>query len=205
MKKKQIIFTIYLFAFSTSLSNACTIFSYAKGGEVFAAANEDDYTPFIRIWFNPRTKERYGSVCFGAPDMQVASAMNEYGLFFDFAAASFDPSKLKSKNPYSGFLMWDVLGKCRNVKEALEIITKYDYNSPSQVLLADAEGNSVLINPEGTIKKNGDFQINANCNLVNKKISCRRPELVKEMLSGSSENSALFLKKSWTKHIRKGN
>lgn len=173
---------------------ACTIFSCARAGEVLVAANEDDNTPFTRIWYNPATKDRYGSVCFGAPDMQVASAMNEYGLFFDYAAASYDINKLKLTNPFNGFLMWEVLGKCKNVKEALAIIKKYDYDNASQILIADKEGNSVLVNPKGVIEKTGDFQVNANCNMVNRKLSCRRPEIVNEFLAGSKQNSVEFLK-----------
>src|SRR5687767_5620789 len=119
--RKYIIILFFVLGFINNRAHACTIFSCARNGETLACANEDDYTPFTRIWFNPRTKERYGSVCFGAPDMQVASAINEYGLFFDFAAASYDMSKLTRKKPYRGFLLWEVLGKCKTVKEALVI------------------------------------------------------------------------------------
>lgn len=197
LKHKHIRYFFALFfclLFLSNEINACTIFSCARKGEVFAAANEDDYTPFTRIWFNPGTTDRYGSVCFGGPDMQVASAMNEHGLFFDFAAASYDISTLNQTNPYPGFLMWDVLGKCKTVKEALVIIRQYNYNSPSQVLLADAQGASVLINPKEIVEKTGDFQVNANCNLINGKLSCRRPEIVNEMLTSSKENNVDLLK-----------
>jgi Acyl-coenzyme A:6-aminopenicillanic acid acyl-transferase len=187
--QKKFCILIIIACFSTQVSNACTIFSCARKGKVFAAANEDDYTPFTRIWYNPPTPDRYGSVCFGAPDMQVAAAMNEYGLFFDAAAASYDLNKLNLKNPYKGFLLWEVLGKCKNVKEALEIIRKYDYYSSSQMLLADREGNSVLINPEGIIEKTGTFQVNANCNVINKKVECSRPAIVNEVLSNTSDIS----------------
>ena len=90
MKTSFYYYTLLLTLLIYNSANACTIFSCARNGEVFAAANEDDYTPFTRIWFNPATKERYGSVCFGAPDMQVASAVNEYGLFIDFAQAEYN-------------------------------------------------------------------------------------------------------------------
>lgn len=107
---KSTFYTLVTIAcFTTHLANACTIFSCARNGKVFAAANEDDYTPFTWVWYNPPTKDRYGSVCFGAPDMQVAAAMNEYGLFFDAAAASYDLNKLNQKNPYKGFLLWEVV------------------------------------------------------------------------------------------------
>ncbi len=205
MLRKRVFILIALIHVLIFSSNACTIFSCSRKGEVFAASNEDDYTPFTRVWYNPHTEDRYGSVCFGGPDMQVASAVNEYGLFFDFAAASYDVSKLKQKNPYQGFLMWDVLGKCKNVREALEIISKYDYNSPSQVLLADREGNSVLINPEGIVVKTGDFQVNANCNLIDGSVSCRRPELADSILFNSKENSVDLHRDILNKTHQEGN
>lgn len=194
MKKPFLLFLIGLLFLDPNLVQACTIFSCARAGEVLVAANEDDDTPFTRIWYNPATKDRYGSVCFGAPDMQAAAAMNEYGLFFDYAAASYDLTKFNFTRPYDGFLMWEVLGKCKTVKEALVIIQKYDYNNASQILIADKEGNSVLVNPKGVIQKTGDFQVNANCNILNGKLSCKRPEIVNAALSGSKENSVEFLK-----------
>ncbi|MBL7706797.1 MAG: hypothetical protein JNM21_14720 [Taibaiella sp.] len=194
MLKPFILLLISLLSIDPFEIKACTIFSCFRNGEVFVAANEDDNTPFTRIWYNPSTDERYGSICFGGPDMQVAAAMNEHGLFFDFAAASYDISKLKLDNPFQGFLMWEVLGKCKNVAEARAILNKYDYNSASQVLLADKEGNSILVNPKGIVEKEGDFQVNANCNMINGTLSCRRPEIVNEALLYSKENSVEFLK-----------
>lgn len=183
---------------------ACTIFSCSRGGETFVAANEDDVTPFTRIWYNPATKDRYGSVCFGAPDMQAAAAMNEYGLFYDFAAANYDLSKLNLKNPYKGDLMWEILGKCKTVKEAMVILKQYDYAISAKVLLADKEGNSIVITPGGIIEKKGDFQVNSNCNMINGKLSCRRPDIANEMLSGSKENNIDFLKNILDKTHQEG-
>lgn len=194
LKKHFLLFLIGLLFLDPNLVQACTIFSCARAGEVLVAANEDDDTPFTRIWYSPATKDRYGSVSFGAPDMQTAAAMNEHGLFFDYAAASYDLTKFNFTRPYDGVLMWEVLGKCKTVKEALAIIQQYDYNNASQILIADKEGNSVLVNPKGVIQKTGDFQVNANCNILNGKLSCKRPEIVNTALSGSKENSVEFLK-----------
>ncbi|MCL1673736.1 carcinine hydrolase/isopenicillin-N N-acyltransferase family protein [Elizabethkingia ursingii] len=206
MLKLRLVFLISFIFLNLIISTlkACTIFSCNRAGKVLVAANEDDNTPFTRIWYNPATKDRYGSICFGGPDMQVASAMNEHGLFFDFAAASYDLSKLNLNRPFNGFLMWEVLGKSKNVKEALEIIRKYDYNNASQILIADKEGNSVLVNPKGIIEKKGDFLVNANCNIINGKISCRRPEIVNESLSRSKKNTVDFLKEILNKTHQEG-
>ncbi|REC75608.1 hypothetical protein DRF60_15515 [Chryseobacterium elymi] len=194
---------IILLSYNNTLK-ACTIFSCSRGGESFVAANEDDVTPFTRIWYNPPTKDRYGSVCFGAPDMQAAAAMNEHGLFYDFAAANYDLSKLNLKNPYKGDLMWEILGKCKTVKEAMVILKKYDYAISAKALLADKEGNSIVITPGGIIEKNGDFQVNSNCNMINGKLSCRRPDIANEMLSSSKENNIDFLKNILDKTHQEG-
>lgn len=194
MRKPVLLFLASLILLNINWTKACTIFSCARAGEVLVAANEDDTTPFTRIWFNPATKDRYGSVCFGAPDMQVAAAMNEHGLFFDFAATGNPPSKIKPTHPFDGFLMWEVLGKCKNVKEALEMIKKYDDVNPSNILIADKEGNSVIVTSKGVVEKTGNFQVNANCNMMNGKLSCRRPEIANEALSNSKQNSVEFLK-----------
>jgi hypothetical protein len=199
---------LFIFISLTSLGinpvKACTIFSCSRSGETFVAANEDDMTPFTRIWYSPATKDRYGSVSFGAPDMQAAAAMNEYGLFYDFAAANYDLSKLNLKNPYTGDLMWEILGKCKTVKEAMVFLKKYDYAISAKALLADKEGNSIVITPGGIIEKIGDFQVNSNCNMINGKLSCRRPDIANEMLAASKENNVGFLKNILDKTHQEG-
>ncbi|WP_265131283.1 C45 family peptidase [Chryseobacterium oranimense] len=194
MQKKILLLLISLVSYNLNMVKACTIFSCSRVGETFVAANEDDMTPFTRIWYNPATNDRYGSVSFGAPDMQAAAAMNEYGLFYDFAAANYDLSKLTLKNPYNGDLMWEILGKCKTVKEAMVLLKKYDFAISAKALLADKEGNSIVITPGGIIEKTGDFQVNSNCNMINGKLSCRRPDLANEMLAGSKANNIDFLK-----------
>lgn len=178
---------------------ACTIVSCSLKGEVFAAANEDEYTPFSNIWFVPPAKGRYGSVSFGSADLMAQSAMNEYGLFFDFTAQSgIDPSKYSLKNIYPGDLFVEILGKCKNVKEVLEYFKKYDYSSSSQVLFADAEGNSVVMNAGIVVKKTGNFQINTNFNIANQpthNYRCKRYDLSEALLSSATEVSVPLLRK----------
>jgi len=184
MKKITTLAVIAIFIFFKP-SQACTVISCALKGEVFAAANEDDYMGFARMWFNPKTAERYGSVCFGLPDLQAQAAMNEHGLFYDFTAQNIDPAKYHPKNIYQGDLLFEILGKCKTVKEALVYLEKYDYAISSQVLIADALGNSIVINAGTKLPKSGDYQINTNFDISkvqNKTYSCRRYDISEEML-----------------------
>ncbi|WP_461139628.1 carcinine hydrolase/isopenicillin-N N-acyltransferase family protein [Spirosoma pomorum] len=175
----------------------CTIVSAAIKGEVFVASNEDDYTPFSRIWFNPATKGRYGSVCFGHNDLQAQAAVNEHGLFFDFTQQNIDPARFNIQNPYQGDLFMTILGQCKTVKEALAFLLTHPYARSSQALLADAQGNSVIINAGAQVEKQGNFQINTNfdvCNQTTGNYSCQRYDIANELLAQATELSVPFFK-----------
>ena len=184
MKTKLLLFII-LSMLGSQVAFACTVISCSLKGEVFAAANEDDYIGFARMWFNPPTAERYGSVCFGLPDLQAQAAMNEYGLFYDFTAQNIDPSKYHFKNTFKGDLFFELLGKCKTVNEALKFLEKYDYSNSAQVLIADAQGNSVIINAGIKVLKTGNYQINTNFDISKLKTgdySCRRYDISQDAL-----------------------
>jgi len=183
----------------TSSAFACTIVSCSRNGEVFAAANEDDYTSTLypRIWFNPATTERYGTVCFGFQDLSAQAIMNEYGLYVDFTAQySLDPSKFNLQHPYHGDLFFEILGKCKNVKEALAYLKTRDMAYPAQALLADARGNSVIINPTIKVMKEADYQVNTNFNIADLKkgISDRRYDIANNILAKKANVSVPYLK-----------
>lgn len=189
MKSLLIALLLHLYTSATS----CTIFSASMNGEVLAGGNEDYDNPFIRMWFNPPSKDRYGSVCFGFPDLQTQAAMNEHGLFFDFTAQEgIDPSKLKLKNPYYGDLFLEILGKCKNIDEVLNFLEKHDYAFSSQVLIADASGRSLIVNAETIVEKTGVYQISTNfniCRLKDGNFNCWRYELAQKELSTAKEIS----------------
>ena len=193
----------------TNLTYACTVISCAKHGEVFAAANEDDYTPFVRMWFNPATKSRFGSVCFGVSDLQIGAAMNEFGLFYDYTAQyGIDPWKYNQKNPYKGDLMFEILGKCKTVKEALVYLNKYDYAFPSQVMLADATGNSIIVNPSTKVVRTGSFQVSTNFNIADapaKNYNCRRFDIAQEMLNKADQVNEDLMKTILDRTHQEGN
>lgn len=202
------LFVLLSTVFTSYPVKACTIVSCSMHGEVFAAANEDDYTPFSKVWFNPRTTERYGSVCFGAPDLQVGAAMNEYGLFYDYTAQyTIDPTKHHFEHPYNGDIFFDLLGKCKTVNEALQFLETHDYMVSSQVLLADATGNSVIINIDTKVLKKGAYQINTNFNICNASTgnyTCGRYDIADRILSKSKKVSVPFLKDILNKTHQEG-
>ncbi len=206
--KRLVVLLLFGICYLPSSLEACTIVSASLKGEVFAASNEDDYTPFSRIWFNPATKNRYGSVCFGHNDLQAQAAVNEYGLFYDFTQQNIDPSKYNIKNPYKGDLFFELLGQCKTVKEGLAFLKTHQYANSSQALLADAQGNSVIINAGARVEKQGRYQINTNfnvCDVKTGKYSCQRYDIANEMLSNTTELSVPFFKKLLSRVHQEGN
>lgn len=120
--------------------------------------------------------------------------MNEHGLVYDYTAQhTIETEKMQFKNPYQGDLFYEILGRCRNVPEALEFLKSHDYIFPSQVLLADALGNSVIINPGIKVMKTGNYQINTNFDIttLNTGYSCGRYDTADTMLKGATDISVL--------------
>lgn len=196
--KNTLLLIVLLSNFHLS-SDACTVISACMNGEVLAGGNEDYENPFVKVWFNPPTKDRYGSVCFGFPDLQSQQAMNEHGLFFDFTAQEgIDPAKLNLKNPYPGDLFFEILGKCKNIEEVLAYLKNHDYPFKSQALVADATGRSLVINAGIIVEKTGPYQINTNfniCNLKDKNYACWRYDLAEKELSKTKEISVDYFKR----------
>lgn len=188
MKKYQLLFLLALFVQYTV--SACSIFSCSKNGHVLVGANEDEYTSFHNMWFVPGTEDRYGAVYFGKNDMQTQAGMNEYGLFFDFAAIPF----IDMKNQKIDFLgMNEVLAKCKNIDEALVLFQKHKFGAPaSQMLMADATGRSIIVNAEIIVEKKGDYQITTNfniCDLKDSNYECLRYDKIDRSLSEAEDIS----------------
>ena len=198
MKKiKLIVFILCMLVTQTGI--CCTIVSCSRNGKVFFASNEDDYTSTLypRIWFNPRTADRFGTICFGLGDTQAQAIINEYGLCVDFTAQhTIDPAKFNIKHPYQGDLFFLMLGNCKTVKEALAFLKTHEFAGYSQASIADAQGNSVIVNAGAKVLKTGSCQINTNFDItdLSKGISDRRYDLAKQMLSAEKDVSLSSMK-----------
>ncbi|WP_400075670.1 effector binding domain-containing protein [Winogradskyella sp. R77965] len=174
---------------------ACSIFCAAKHGEVLAAGNEDWSDPFTKLWTSPSTEDRYGSINIGHSNYQIQTAINEHGLFFDFAyIPEVEGKNMAGKAKLDANLFSSILAKCKTVDEALNYLEKYQYeSSTNQILLADATGNSVVVNRDAILKRgNEDYQLITNfnaCDISSSNYDCRRFEIINEGLSSSSHIS----------------
>ena len=180
--------------------DACTIFCSAKDDQVLAAGNEDWSNPFSKMWITEKTDTDYGIINLGHSDYQIQTAMNEHGLYFDFAAIPKAEGKnMKGKVKSKRSLFSEILAKCRNIDEALVYLNKYQYPSPyNQVLMADAEGNSIIVNQDEIRRSSKDYQIATNfnsCDLSSGMYDCERYEIIERGLSDSDEISVSLFRK----------
>lgn len=197
------ILLIILCSFTFQLSSACSIFSCFKNGKMLVGSNEDGDYPFSYIRTVPSEKNRYGAIFFGTSDMQAQSGVNEHGLFFDYSAlppGEIDTSKLRSSqmNGNDCTSYSSLLHSAKNVEEFLEALEAKPYNIlSSQLLIADAEGKSAIINAEGILRGGGDFQISTNFNAWNAiegDYKCSRYDRIKENLSTTPHISEKLFK-----------
>ena len=190
MKKTVSLLLLFIGILSHQQVDACSIFSCSRNGQVLAGANEDDYTSFHYMWFVPATDKSYGAVFFGQNNMQTQAGMNEYGLFFDYAAIP----RIEAKDRKIDFISTaEILATCKTVEEALVVFQKHTFSAfSSQMLLADATGQSVLINADTIVHKTGDYQITTNfnvCDLKDKSYNCLRYDKIDQALSQADDIS----------------
>lgn len=198
--QSSLFFFFSLFLLGPKTLSACTIFSAAMNGKVLAAGNEDWSDPFSKLWISEKTSDRYGMINLGHSDYQIQTAINEHGLFFDFAAMpKAEGRNLAGKPKLKSGLFTEILAKCKNVKEALAYLNKYQYPSPyNQVLLSDAEGNSVIVNQDIVLESDQYFQITTNFNRCKNNVCkdpCRRYEIIQTGLSNAEQISVPMFRK----------
>ena len=145
-------------------ADACTIFMGISNGKVLVGNNEDFIDPNTFVWFLPEEKNKYGRVYFGFNTELPQGGMNERGLFFDCAAVPARIGKhFNKKTTYKGNLMKLAIETCSNIEEVITLFKKYERSFMTyQILFADKNGNSVIIESDTMIAKEKEYQIATN-------------------------------------------
>jgi len=196
MKRSLFIFIpVLLLYFFNTAAFACTIFMASDGESVIAGNNEDFFYQYSSdMWFVPASEGSYGRVCFGN-SRYIQGGMNEKGLFYDGATCPDTQVPNDADKPTLGMDMGDVLlAKCANVNEAVEILKEHNAPGGDHLLLADANGNSVVIewveNEMKVISREGNHQTVTNFFISKPDLGgypCSRYETVEKMLQSSTE------------------
>jgi len=151
---------------------SCTII-YASDDKTALAGNNEDWTnPFPIVWFRPGKDGKFGYMCFGFqggwPRMegyQGEGALNEKGLFYDFATTEEVKVPRDPDKPDSWGLSGKMITECSTVDEAIKLFSEYNLKDgvwKGHYLIGDRFGNSAIIEPLAVIRWDRKYQIATN-------------------------------------------
>jgi len=177
-------------------SFACTGFYVTRDGNIFAGNNEDYINPKTKMWVIPAENNKYGKILFGFDDYNPQGGINEKGLFFDgFATQPMPATKSKDKPNYENIydvILNEILSTCSTVEEVTSFLDKYNlaFLQNSMLFFGDTHGNSIIVEGDTILKKDGDFQVTTNFyQSQTKHVTCNRFNISTKMLNASKHLS----------------
>jgi len=137
-------FAAFIFSIGTVMPTACSVFATDNGLEIVFGRNYDFFYRFKRHSESFLTKPSDGYCSVGNSDVFIGreDGVNEKGL-----AVAMTWVAPKTIKPGINFILLTryVLDKCANVKEAVKTLTTARHVSANNYLLADREGNLVVV------------------------------------------------------------
>jgi hypothetical protein len=178
--------------------SGCSVFTVAKGDQVFFGGNDDWYEPDSYYWVDPGVNQNYGAIWIGTPD-NVQQGVNEKGLAYDAnGLPRVDTNPHPEREPvYGDYTSYPIhiLRECATVAEVIEWVNTHQWHSymHDQMQFADATGDAVIISAgiDGEVvftrKPPGDgFLVSTNFNVANTNngsYPCERYQTATELLS----------------------
>jgi hypothetical protein len=150
----------------------CTVF-YASDGQTALGGNNEDFNdPMTLVWFIPASPGQHGRVYFGYDDYIPQGGMNDQGVFFDGLALEYKSMPLTDQRPrYPGTAIKQLdqaLASSANVQDVLDTYNHWYHLGGEyfQQLFGDRYGNSLIIDGDTVLRKQGAFQLATNFRLV---------------------------------------
>lgn len=166
MKRKTIL-TISLFSL-TILIFPCSAVTKSEENKVIVAGNLDWGNPYAQVRIAPKSKEKNGVIYFGNSLDQAIQGIwgvNDKGLVVTSLSTPYKQVKRSLfKRDYIGNIYQKILEECNTIDEAIKLVNKYEkgYLSVQQLFIADKQGNSIIIEGNQVIKREGNTQIVTN-------------------------------------------
>jgi choloylglycine hydrolase len=176
--------------------SGCSVFTIAKGDQVFFGGNDDYIHPDSYYWVDP---QGYGAIWIGTPD-NVQQGVNSKGLAYDAnGLPRVDVNPHLERTPVSGGYSSypiQILRESATVEEVITWVNTHQWHSymHDQLHFADATGDAVVISAGAdselvfTRKPQGDGHlVSTNFNIANPSngdYPCWRYETAQELLGG---------------------
>ncbi len=173
----------------------CTMFYAFHDGKAFAGNNEDFWISDTKVWFVPAEDGKHGGVYFGFEERFAQGGMNDQGLCFDgFATGSCPLKNQEGKESYDGNLIQKAMDECGTVEEVIALFERHDlrFLENAMLMFADRHGDSVIIEGDELLRKEGRFQVVTNfyqSRSAPEAYTCPRYRLATEILEANEELS----------------
>lgn len=144
---------------------SCTVVYAADEEHAFGGNNEDSPDPLTMVWFLPAEEGKFGRALFGYEGFVWQGGMNDQGLFFD---AMVGDQRIHvdqgDKETYPGSLPSKALESCPDVPCVIDLFEEYHAYDDwvFQFMFGDAQGNSVIIEPNVILEGGAPFQVATN-------------------------------------------
>ena len=192
-----------LVGFGASLdARACTGIHCFHDGVALAGNNEDFWNPDTRMWFVPAEDGDLGRVYFGFANLFPQGGMNERGLFFDGFATGRVPVTTSIDRPrFQGNLIDQAMASCADVEEVVALFRRHnlDFLESAMLMFGDRQGDSVIIEGDRFLRKQGRDQVVTNfyqSHSEPSKYSCPRYLAAKRVLERADEVDVEVLKRA---------
>lgn len=144
----------------------CSAFLVVGNGHVLFGNNEDYWSTETRVWFVPAQDDRRGVMYLGFDNGFPQGGMNDAGLAFDgFATGPRPMAKQEGKTVLAGNPITEVMETCTTVEQAIAYLEAVDLRpllTNAMLFFADASGDSVIVEGDEFLRKEGDFQAITN-------------------------------------------
>jgi len=176
---------------------ACTIFS-ADDGTMTLAGNNGDYSDLnTYIVFYPAENGKHGRMYAGWNQFWWQTGLNDQGLFYASASAPYLEIRNSTHKPRpSQYLMYTCMEKCSTVEDVLQVFSQYnlDFLITMQLMVADANGASIIIEGDSIHIKQHYYQVVTNFRLSQTKppYLCQRYNTAVAMFENTNTISPEF-------------
>jgi hypothetical protein len=150
----------------------CTVFYGFDGQTALGGNNEDFNNPLTLAWFIPATPGHFGRVYFGYDDYLPQGGVNDQGVFFDGLALAYKAMPATSARlhfPGGDLALTDeILARSANAQDVIDIAGRWNRAAGeyAQNLYGDRFGDSVIIDGDTVLRKQGTYQLATNFRLV---------------------------------------
>ena len=173
---------------------ACTFFMKTQDGQTFAGNSEDYYEADTCAVFLPPEKGKYGRVYFGWTHVWMQGGVNDQGLAYDIMALwpkeHVKPPAGRKRVPGRLGLIRKIMEECATVEEALKLVNTHvnPLSGGANLMLADATGDSAIVEGYTVYRRKGSYQICTNFRWAKAAKSgwrCRRYKAAEAILKDS--------------------